>query len=407
MKDSGIEWIGEIPQGWKIKPIKSVFNIGRGRVIAKTELNNKGTYPIYSSQTKNRGIMGYIDTYDFDTTQLTWTTDGANAGTVFLRKGKHNCTNVCGTLQPKLNNFDMQFAEYAVNHVAFYNKRADTNGYKIMNNEMANIQFALPPYETQQKIAAYLDEKVALIDNIIEKTKESIEEYKRYKQSLITETVTKGLNKNAKMKDSGIEWIGEIPEGWEVGRLKNFGEAIIGLTYSPQDVEGSGIMVLRSSNVQGGIIDLSDRVYVNSEVKGRLLLKKDDILICSRNGSRSLIGKCALISDEAIGKTFGAFMTVYRSRFNQFIYYVLNSNIFNFHLGTFLTSTINQLTTGNLNGIKIPLPPEKEQNQIVDFLKNKSVELDVIMQKKSILIEELTQYKKSLIYEVVTGKKEV
>lgn len=144
MKDSGVDWIGKIPQKWKLVRVKHLFSLGRGRVIAKTELDENGLYPVYSSQTKNQGILGYINTYDFDKRQLTWTTDGANAGTVFLRDGKYNCTNVCGTLLPKLDNFSLRYMKYALEYIAIFHKRADTNGYKIMNNEMAEIkQFIL------------------------------------------------------------------------------------------------------------------------------------------------------------------------------------------------------------------------------------------------------------------------
>ena len=87
-----------MPSEWKLVKVKKIFNISRGRVIAKTELSDEGVYPVYSSQTKNNGCLGFIDTYDYDEPQLTWTTDGANAGTVFLREGKYNCTNICGTL---------------------------------------------------------------------------------------------------------------------------------------------------------------------------------------------------------------------------------------------------------------------------------------------------------------------
>ncbi len=99
LKDSGIGWIAQIPAHWERRKIRHLFSIGRGRVIPKEELVEGGEYPVYSSQTKNDGIFGYLDTYDFDQDQLTWTTDGANAGTVFRRRGKHNCTNVCGTLR--------------------------------------------------------------------------------------------------------------------------------------------------------------------------------------------------------------------------------------------------------------------------------------------------------------------
>jgi type I restriction enzyme S subunit len=147
-------------------------------------------YPIYSSQTKDRGIMGYVNTYDFDVTQLTWTTDGANAGTVFLREGRHNCTNVCGTLQPKTKEFDMHFAEYAIGYVSFFNKRPDTNGYKIMNNEMANILFAVPPIEEQINISTFLNTITIQFNKFIIQKERLILELESYKKSLIYEVVT-------------------------------------------------------------------------------------------------------------------------------------------------------------------------------------------------------------------------
>jgi len=101
-KDSGIEWIGEIPSHWEVATVGRLTNLGRGRVISSIEISeNQGNYPVYSSQTENNGIMGKLNTYDFEGKYVTWTTDGANAGTVFYREGRFNCTNVCGTIQPK------------------------------------------------------------------------------------------------------------------------------------------------------------------------------------------------------------------------------------------------------------------------------------------------------------------
>ena len=190
MKDSGIEWIGEIPENWEMPKVKHLFYIGRGRVIAQTELEEGGLYPVYSSQTKDDGCLGYINTYDFDKPQLTWTTDGANAGTVFLRKGKYNCTNVCGTLLLKSNNNDLRYLKYALEYIAKYHKRPDTNGYKIMNNEMAEIKITLPPNKEQQQIADYLTKKCSEIDKIISQKEQIISELESYKKSLIYEYVT-------------------------------------------------------------------------------------------------------------------------------------------------------------------------------------------------------------------------
>lgn len=189
LKPSGIDWIGDVPEGWRMEVVKHLFSIVRGRVIAATEVKGDG-YPVYSSQTKNNGVMGYLDTYDFERDQLTWTTDGANAGAVFLRTGKYSCTNVCGMLSPKSADVNLSFVCYALGYVAFYNRRADINGYKIMSNEMAEIRFPYPPVIDQRRIAAELDEKCAAIDKFVGEKEALIADLKAYKKSLIFETVT-------------------------------------------------------------------------------------------------------------------------------------------------------------------------------------------------------------------------
>lgn len=147
-KDSGIEWIGQIPKEWEVIQVKSLFDISRGRVIPITEMNDSFIYPVYSSQTKNNGCMGYINTYDYNGDALTWTTDGANAGTLFYRTGRFNCTNVCGILQLKPLKIDssIKFLLYSIGFSAINSRRADINGFKIMSNEMAIIKFVYPSF---------------------------------------------------------------------------------------------------------------------------------------------------------------------------------------------------------------------------------------------------------------------
>ena len=163
-------------------------------------------------------------------------------------------------------------------------------------------------------------------------------------------------------KESGFAWFGDVPAHWTVTRLKYLGEAIIGLTYDPSQVVNgdSGTLVLRSSNVQKGKIILDDNVYVDATIPPDLITIIGDILICSRNGSRALIGKNATIDALSVGQTFGAFMTIFRSRHSRYVSWLLNSPLFEFQSGAFLTSTINQLTVGVLNNFEVPLPPEAE-----------------------------------------------
>lgn len=190
MKDSGIEWIGEIPKHWKINKVKNIFQIGRGRVISKEEIMSDGVYPVYSSQTKNNGVMGTLKTYDFEGDYLTWTTDGVNAGTVFERHGKFNCTNVCGTLK-LLKKMDLSFFNYIIGIIAKNNKRDDINGGKLMNNEMANLFIYYPENIIEQnKISNYLNKKTLKIEEAVNEVEKQIKLLEEYKKTLINDVVT-------------------------------------------------------------------------------------------------------------------------------------------------------------------------------------------------------------------------
>jgi type I restriction enzyme S subunit len=207
-----------------------------------------------------------------------------------------------------------------------------------------------------------------------------------------------------KYKLSGVEWLGDVPEHWEVKRLKWVGEAIIGLTYSPDDVvnEGDGTLVLRSSNIQDGKILLDDNVFVSSEIPRRLRTRPKDIVICTRNGSRALVGKTGMISETESDLTFGAFTAVFRSPANDYMFYVFNSGLFSFQAGLFQTSTIFQLTNGTINSFLIPLPPSGEQQAIATFLDYRTVKLDALLEKKRALIGKLKEKRGALISRTVT-----
>ena len=137
--------LSEVPEGWEVRPVKELFDLGRGRVISKKDLEkNPGPYPVYSSQTRDNGIFGYLDTFDFEGDYVTWTTDGANAGTVFFRTGRFNCTNVCGTLKPKSSQVSARFMASALGRETKpYVSRVGND--KLMNNIVAQIPVPLPP----------------------------------------------------------------------------------------------------------------------------------------------------------------------------------------------------------------------------------------------------------------------
>ncbi len=214
------------------------------------------------------------------------------------------------------------------------------------------------------------------------------------------------MNRYEKYKRTNIEWIGIIPEHWEVKKLKYIGESLIGITYSPDDIsdEENGILVLRSSNIQDGKLAFEDCVYVNKEIKEKHLTKEGDVLLCARNGSAHLVGKSALIRKEHNNITWGAFMSIFRSSIGEFAYQFFNSQIFKSQTGLFSTSTINQLTTDTLNNLFVPVPPPKEQTDIANYLHKKTAQIDKLIANKERLIELLKEERTVIINKAVSGE---
>jgi type I restriction enzyme S subunit len=212
------------------------------------------------------------------------------------------------------------------------------------------------------------------------------------------------LQKYEKYKDSGVEWIGEIPEGWEVKRLKYVGEALIGITYSPSEVttENCGTLVLRSSNVQNGELAFDDCVYVDKKIQEKDYTKEGDILICARNGSAHLVGKCAYVDRANAGHTFGAFMSIVRSQCGRYLYHFFSSEIFKSQTGLFSTSTINQLTSDTLNNLRIAFPNVIDQASITSFLDRKTAEIDQLIANKEKLVALYEEEKTAIINRAVT-----
>ncbi len=279
---------------------------------------------------------------------------------------------------------------------------------RVPESFFKDFRAGLPSTDEQEAIARFLDFKTAQIDALIAKKQTLLDKLAEKRTALISHAVTKGLDPSAPMKESKVEWLGSIPQDWKETKVKFLGDLILGLTYSPDDVVSEdGTLVLRSSNVQDGKISLDDCVYVNCKIPKKVVTKVDDILICSRNGSRALIGKCALLTDEVSNQAFGAFMTVLRSKHARFLYYVLNSTLFKFQSGRFLTSTINQLTTQTLGDFEIALPPEEIQVNIVDHLNKVTNAIDAQSKKVQSVIDRLTEYRSALITNAVTGKIDV
>lgn len=194
----------------------------------------------------------------------------------------------------------------------------------------------------------------------------------------------------------------KIPNGWRERKLGDIGETIIGLTYSPNDVvQADGTLVLRSSNIRENRIDFDDQVRVEVKIPDRLITHEGDLLICARNGSRRLIGKNAYIEKNAAGNTFGAFMSIFRTKQSNFVHFLFQSQLYKKAIERDLGPTINQVTTGNLNSFKFYFPPQVEQKKIVKLVKT----WDTYLEKLGKKIETKKKIKKGLMQQLLTGKK--
>ncbi|WP_412486029.1 restriction endonuclease subunit S [Shewanella chilikensis] len=420
-----MEWLGKIPNHWRVMPVKYLAVLNpRKSAINPTLLNQECSFlpmeklKLNSIVLDERRVVSdvydgytYFENGDVLMAKVTPCFENKNIAVASgLLNGVGFGSSEIYVLRSN-DRIDNRFLFYRLQEDSFMDvataAMAGAGGLKRVPSEVVNgYRLGVPEVDEQARIAAFLDYETARIDSLIDKQQRLIELLKEKRQAVISHAVTKGLNPDVRMKDSGVEWLGQVPEHWEVTRLKYVGYAKNGLTYSPDDVasEDDGVLVLRSSNIQNAKLSFTDNVYVNMDIPERIRTQKNDLLICSRNGSRNLIGKNALITEEAIGMAFGAFMVLYRSNLNSYLYWVLNSPLFEYQSGSFLTSTINQLTIGNLGSMEVPLPPHEEQWLIEKYLKEKNSYFERLIQISNRKVELLQERRTALISAAVTGK---
>lgn len=299
--------------------------------------------------------------------------------------------------------------KYALEYIAFYHKRADINGFKIMNNEMAEIELLLPPLFEQQNIANYLDFKCSQTQSILEQSLFSIEEYKKLKQAVITQAVTKGVRGEREMKDSGVEWIGEIPKEWVCEKIKYATSISRGLfNHRPRNDE-------RYYNgkypfIQTGDVANATKYIVSySQTLNELgkSVSKDfpkgtlTMTIAANVGDVAILNFDAYFPDSVVG-----FVPNKNIR-TLYLFYVFSAMKDEF-IRTAIKSTQLNLNIDRVKETFIPVTLNvNEQCEIENYLESKCAEIDGLIAKKEQLVKELESYKKSLIYEVVTGKREV
>ncbi len=406
MKDSGIEWIGEIPSHWKVSKIKYFYDCLDGkRVPVDAELRERGPYPYWGAGS----IMDYVNDYLFNEELVLLGEDGApffdyTRPVAFLINEPVWVNNHIHVLRPKKDKVNSRFFVHWLNNVDYKSYINGSILNKLTQNNMATIAFAVPPLEEQAQIADYLDVKCSEIDTVLKKTRLTIEEYKKLKQSLITQAVISGVREHCDLKDSGEEWLGKIPQSWSIIRGK-------GLFIEVDERSEDGSEELLTVSQYTGITPRSQKnvnMFKAESLKGYKICRVGDI---AANTMWLWAGAIGVSQYEGV---ISPSYNVYRQKDNAYdpVYldYLLRVQPLvqcYESLSTGIRASRLRLYPQQFLGIYYPVPPVEEQQEIVQYLHEKCSAMDMLIAKKEQYLAELESYKKSLIYEYVTGKKEV
>ena len=418
-KDSGIAWIGEIPEHWKIGYVGKYFNevnnrntlqketntlqFKMGEIVCKSDGNSKynpesiESYNIVCPNTIM--INGLNLSFDFISQRVALVKErGAITSAYLAMRPKDGCSPLFLTYLFKSYDYKKVF------HSLGKGLRATLN-YNIIRNELIII----PPFLEQQSIATYLDQKCSEIDELITLQEEMITKLQSYKQSVITEAVTKGLDKNVPLKDSGIEWIGEIPEHWGICKLKNV--FILSTGTTPKDFDS----ISENDNyvnwfTPSDILDTCNDLFSSQRKLSEKVIYENKISLFPVGtllyvGIGASAGKVGYANENGYSnqQITGLIPLECYSRFYFYYLSVLKEKIRD---NAFFT-TLPIINNAYLGQELIPYPTITEQQSIADYLDQKCSEIDELISIKQQKIEKLKDYKKSLIFECVTGKRKV
>lgn len=423
MKDSGIEWIGETPEDWKFIKIGSIFR-------CRNEKVNDTDYPPLSV-TRN-GIVPQMEnvakTDANDNRKMVKVND-------FVINSRSDRKQSCGVsdLDGSVSlintvlyteNTDVILPEYTNLLMKNYGFAEEFYrwGHGIVADlwttrwqEMKSIVLPLPNTQQQEEIVRFVQKKVCGIDNLIAHEQATIDELKAYKQSVITEAVTKGLDKSAPMKDSGVGWIGEIPETWSISKIKMLADETQENAFIDGDwieslyIEDTGIRYLTTGNIGDGVFKRQGNGFISNETFTKLQCKyayPQDLIFSRLNEE---YGRSCILPNDYDKYVIAVDNVILRTNeYKKYICYVTQCS--NYHKAVFFYArgtAMKRISRTNLGNVAIPLPSIAEQQQIADYLDKKCADIDSLISIKQQKIEELKEYKKSFIYEYVTGKKEV
>lgn len=419
MKDSGIEWIGEIPEGWEVIKAKYLFSPrnekGNSTLVLLSPTQKYGVIP----QSQLEGVVQVKENTDLQSFKTIHSGDFVISLRSF--QGGFEFSNYEGVCSPAYQVFHAtkdlsnDFFRYLFKSDGFISKINSLTvgireGKNIQYWDFSNMLLALPPKKVQIRSAQYLNAKCIEIDTMLSKTRSSIEEYKKLKQAVITQAVTKGVRGEREMKDSGVEWIGEIPEEWNKCKLKNISIGIgDGLHGTPKFDDSGEVYFINGNNFSSEYVEPkfdTKKLCLEESLNYPKPELTEQTIMISLNGS---YGKVCLYRyfPMLLGKSAG-YITLLPSINRRYVRYYLSSTPAQIIMTLSLNgTTIPNLSLNTLYNFPTILPPASEQAEIADYLDAKCAEIDKLIAKKEQLVKELESYKKSLIYEVVTGKGEV
>lgn len=426
MKNSGVEWIGEIPSNWNLsrllwclEEIKEKNNpIKTTRVLSLT--NKLGVVPY-----EEKGNQGNKAKEDYSQYGLafenTLVINSMNVliGSVGISK-YYGCVSPVYYVFKNTDNADLRFIDYIFKNMGFQKElRKYANGIleirlRVSAHDMLRRKIPLPTVVEQRRIADFLDKKCAKLDSAIEKTQNTIEEYKALKQSIITEAVTKGIRGNRPMKESGVEWIGEIPADWNMCKLRHIGSMQNGISKGG-DYFGEGYPFVSYGDVYHNMAlpkEIKGLVKSTEDEQQLYSVNEGDIFFTRTSETIEEVGFSSVCEQTIPKATFAGFLIRVRPYDDtldvQFAKYYFRSN----HHRYYLVKQMNLVTRASLGqpllkGMHVLVPDKDEQAEIAHYLDEKCSRIDKLITSKEKMISELENYKKSLIYEYVTGKKEV
>ena len=418
MKDSGIEWIGEIPEGWRTINPKALFTQRKDKAQnGERQLTSSQQYGIlyqddYMELTgskvvtveKDFDILKHVEAGDFVISMRSF-----QGGLEYSTKSGA-ISSAYVMLVPNLELVYPRFYRWLLKSSVYIDALQRTtnmvrDGQAMRYSNFAQVRLFTLPLDEQKSRADFLDLECSSIDKILFKTRSSIEEYKKLKQAVITQAVTKGVRGEREMKDSGVEWIGEIPKEWDILDLVAHTSMLTPMRDRPENLDGP-IPWIRIEDFDGKYISSSKAsLGVSKETVRSMNLKIYPVgtILCT---SSCIMGKCAIVSRELVSNQRFIGIIPDQNTCENFLYYLMLSN----------SERMNYLATGALQAnlsrssfehLKVQFPSYQEQKEISDYLDTKCAEIDKLIAKKEQLVKELESYKKSLIYEVVTGKREV